>query len=113
MNSEETIFAAAAELPPEQRAAHLDEACAGQPELRARVEGLLRSHEATGFMGNHSGWMNVQAMATPLGASSEDGGVEGLWFGVLLIWSVQVAELRKVRSGLCHEQIRFVIPRIG
>jgi serine/threonine protein kinase len=56
MNSEETIFAAAAELPPERRAAHLDEACAGQPEVRARVEALLRSHEDTGFMGNHSGW---------------------------------------------------------
>jgi serine/threonine protein kinase len=58
MNSEEIIFAAAAELPLEQRGAYLDEACAGQPELRARVEMLLRSHDDTGFMADHSGWTN-------------------------------------------------------
>src|SRR5262249_59488878 len=33
---------------PEDRAAYLDAACAGDPALRARVEALLRSHEQAG-----------------------------------------------------------------
>jgi serine/threonine protein kinase len=48
MNSEEEIFAAASALPAEDRAAYLDKACAGQPEMRARIEALLRSCDATG-----------------------------------------------------------------
>jgi serine/threonine protein kinase len=48
MNSEEEIFAAAAALPAEERAAYLDNACAGQPEMRARLETLLRRYDATG-----------------------------------------------------------------
>ncbi len=50
MNPEEAIFEAASDLPEAERAAYLDAACAGQPELRDRVEALLRSHEVTGFM---------------------------------------------------------------
>src|SRR5205823_4097148 len=33
---------------PADRAAYLDEACAGDPALRQRLEALLRSHEAAG-----------------------------------------------------------------
>jgi len=55
MNPEEEIFAAAAALPTEARTAYLDKACAGQPDLRARIEALLRSHEVTGFMEHHAG----------------------------------------------------------
>jgi hypothetical protein len=44
--TEETIFATArAKADPTERAAYLDEACAGDPALRARVEALLHSHE--------------------------------------------------------------------
>ncbi len=50
MNPEEQIFEAATALPAADRPAYLDQACAGQPELRARIEALLRSHEVTGFM---------------------------------------------------------------
>src|SRR4030095_3810069 len=46
----EEFFAQAAALPAADRAAWLDAACAGQPELRAEWEALLRSHEAAGFM---------------------------------------------------------------
>jgi WD40 repeat protein/serine/threonine protein kinase len=49
-NRLEEIFARAAALPVADRAAWLDAACTGQPELRAEVEALLRSHEASGFM---------------------------------------------------------------
>ena len=47
------IFEAAIELPVEQRAAYLQEACAGDDALRQRVEDLLRAHEMAGtFMGS-------------------------------------------------------------
>jgi eukaryotic-like serine/threonine-protein kinase len=45
------IFDAAIELPPEQRAAYLHEACGGDDSLRQRVEALLLAHEsAEAFM---------------------------------------------------------------
>src|SRR5216684_1452007 len=45
------IFDAAIELPPERRAACVQEACAGNDALRQRVEALLRAHEsAESFM---------------------------------------------------------------
>jgi serine/threonine-protein kinase len=47
--TEETLFAQALEkADPAQRAAFLDEACAGDPALRARLEALLGSHERAG-----------------------------------------------------------------
>jgi eukaryotic-like serine/threonine-protein kinase len=49
---DENIFAAALQWDdPAERAAYLDEACAGRPDLRARVEALLRaSSEAQTFL---------------------------------------------------------------
>src|SRR5262245_43468249 len=44
---EEAIFEAGLQLPKEERAAYLNEACAGDLRLRQRVEALLRSHEKT------------------------------------------------------------------
>src|ERR1700674_3495033 len=46
--SEETLFHEALAKPPAERAVFLDQACAGQPELRAAVEALLAAHEASG-----------------------------------------------------------------
>ncbi len=46
---EETLFhEALAKANAQERARFLDEACAGQPELRAAVEALLAAHEAPG-----------------------------------------------------------------
>ncbi len=46
------IFGEALELPAERRAAFLDQACAGDGGLRARVEGLLAADVSAGeFMG--------------------------------------------------------------
>jgi serine/threonine protein kinase/tetratricopeptide (TPR) repeat protein len=42
------IFSAAIELPASDRAAYLDQACQGDPELRNRVEALLREHDELG-----------------------------------------------------------------
>jgi WD40 repeat protein/serine/threonine protein kinase len=42
------IFNGALELRPEERAAYLEKACAGDAALRGRVEGLLQAHEQAG-----------------------------------------------------------------
>jgi WD40 repeat protein/serine/threonine protein kinase len=44
-NPEVAVFAAALELPPDQRGAYLDQACAGDVALRRQVEALLRVHD--------------------------------------------------------------------
>jgi hypothetical protein len=46
--TEETLFHDALAQPPPARAAFLDKACAGQPQLQAAVEALLAAHEASG-----------------------------------------------------------------
>ena len=46
--NEETLLHDALTKTPAERTAFLDAACAGKPELRAAVETLLASHEATG-----------------------------------------------------------------
>jgi serine/threonine protein kinase/WD40 repeat protein/tetratricopeptide (TPR) repeat protein len=49
--SESGIFKAAVMLPPERRAAYLDQACGSDAELRAEIESLLNAHDATsGFL---------------------------------------------------------------
>jgi serine/threonine protein kinase len=46
--SEEALFHEALSRPRAERAAFLDQACAGQPELRAAVEALLAAHDEPG-----------------------------------------------------------------
>jgi len=47
--SEETLFVAALDIAdPAKRLAYLDEACSGHPELRQRLEVLLRAHQLAG-----------------------------------------------------------------
>ena len=43
---EETIFAEALRLPPEERAAYLAQSTHGNAELRRRIESLLGSYQA-------------------------------------------------------------------
>ena len=45
---EMAVFTRAIEIPPEDRAAFLDEACGGDESLRRRVEALLRAHDRLG-----------------------------------------------------------------
>src|SRR5262245_4834828 len=44
----ESVFAAALQKPPADRAAYLDQVCALDPALRERVEALLNAQEAAG-----------------------------------------------------------------
>jgi tetratricopeptide (TPR) repeat protein/serine/threonine protein kinase len=46
--SESGIFKAAVKLPPERRAAYLDQACGSDEELRRDVDSLLRAHDEAG-----------------------------------------------------------------
>src|SRR5262249_38491493 len=51
MNEADIFHQALAKDTPEERAAYLDEACAGNPEMRASVEGLLQANVgASGFL---------------------------------------------------------------
>ena len=43
--TEETLFELAIQSPQTERASILDRECAGNPDLRLRVEALLRAHE--------------------------------------------------------------------
>src|SRR5437773_1712105 len=68
----ETLFHDALAKPPAERAAFLDAACAGQPELRAEVEALLMAHEASGpFLDapEHTGAFAPQSGTAPFGAA--------------------------------------------
>jgi non-specific serine/threonine protein kinase/serine/threonine-protein kinase len=47
---EETLFHEALAKPPRERAAFLEAACAGQPQLRSAVEALLAAHEGSGSL---------------------------------------------------------------
>jgi eukaryotic-like serine/threonine-protein kinase len=46
--SESGIFKVAVKLPPDRRAAYLDQACGSDAELRGEIESLLHAHDATG-----------------------------------------------------------------
>jgi hypothetical protein len=46
--TEETLFQEALSRAPAERAAFLEAACAGQPQLRAAVEALLAAHDKSG-----------------------------------------------------------------
>src|SRR5262245_31832974 len=48
MTERDVFIGALQQDDPARRLAYLDEACAGQPELRRQVEGLLRLHDGAG-----------------------------------------------------------------
>lgn len=82
--ADDTIFRAALSKPDEAaRAAYLDEACAGRPELRAALEARLRLHRASGeaspFLSSLSGATGVDG-PLPQNAESVGQGVSD-WFG--------------------------------
>src|SRR2546426_10785200 len=61
------IFQAALALPSEQRAAYLDQACAGDYELRAEVESLISSYERSGsFIEQPAIEVDASVVAGPL-----------------------------------------------
>jgi serine/threonine protein kinase len=68
------IFDAALQLAEDQRAAYLDEACAGDSLLRQRVEALLRAHEGAGsFMDSPAQGPIPETIALSLPLSEKPG----------------------------------------
>src|SRR5206468_11827213 len=68
MNEEEIFHQALARSNPDERAAYLEQACAGNPALRAAVEALLRANVgASGFLDNP---------VAPPGATVDEPGAE-------------------------------------
>jgi hypothetical protein len=65
-NPEIAVFAAALELPADQRGAYLDQACAGDADLRRQVEALLRVHDDAG-----SFFDKLSSVARPTSAEGE------------------------------------------
>ena len=72
--SEETIFLAALDkCDAAERSAYLDEACAGDPALRQRVEALLRSHDEAGPFLERPALARVgETQTAPGGPAGED-----------------------------------------
>jgi serine/threonine protein kinase len=66
--TEESLFHDALARPATERAAFLDGACAGQPQLRAAVEALLAAHAASGSLLDRSLGDLVQAGSGVTGA---------------------------------------------
>ncbi len=62
--TEETLFHEALAKPSTERAAFLDAACDGQPELRAAVEAMLAAHEAAGATLNPPSGASLEATRT-------------------------------------------------
>jgi serine/threonine protein kinase len=71
--TEETIFEVAlGKRGPAERATYLDRACAGDLDLRRRVEALLASHERAGDFLEHPAVERVAVPAPPGGATQAD-----------------------------------------
>ena len=114
MNPEEPIFEAAAALPVEERPALLDEACAGQPELRARVEALLRSHDATNFMEGRTAVMGGQALAEQSGErigryrllqEIGEGGFGTVWMAEQVEPVMRRVALKIIKAGMDTKEV--------
>jgi tetratricopeptide (TPR) repeat protein/predicted Ser/Thr protein kinase len=84
--TEETLFHQALAQPVGARAAFLDAACAGQPELRAAVEALLVAHEASGHP------LDRPAPAPPAVTAPETPRTEHLPAGTLIAGRYKVLE---------------------
>src|SRR2546425_5551098 len=80
MDREVAVFGAARRLPAGQRAAYLDEACAGDAALRQRVEELLQaSEEAGGVLQDPAprARRSADTLVSPLPNAAASGGKAG------------------------------------
>jgi len=77
------LYAGALQRDPEERDTYLDGACAGRPDLRARIAALIEAHSADFLDGPRA--VRAQAKAYPLAAAAQPGSLEGRRIGDYLI----------------------------
>ena len=127
--TEETLFIEASEIAdPAERAAFLDRACAGNADLRGRLDKLLARHaEAGNFLGSPAALPPTGAVGVPDGQSTADmpcargdGGVIGPYKlleeigegGMGTVWMAEQTEpvkrlvaLKVIKAGMDSRQV--------
>jgi eukaryotic-like serine/threonine-protein kinase len=115
----EEIFLVAVEKPADERAAYLDAACAGNTELRAQVDALVRSHDRAGGLLEKPLFRTAPTIdhAPP---AAESGAVIGPYKlveqigegGMGTVWMAQQAEpvkrlvaLKLIKAGMDSRQV--------
>jgi eukaryotic-like serine/threonine-protein kinase len=74
--NEESLFREALSRSPEERAAFLDQACAGQPDVRAAVEALLAAHEKSGNVLDRPSAESVETLLSSPGQAHPDASLD-------------------------------------
>jgi eukaryotic-like serine/threonine-protein kinase len=125
MSERDVFIAALQQEDPARRQAYLDQACAGQPELRAQVEQLLRLHEgAGGFLERPAAGSPTtgasQGAAEPAPSCESPGAVVGRYKlleqvgegGMGTVWLAQQTEpvrrlvaVKLIKAGLDSKQV--------
>ncbi|HVK10286.1 MAG TPA: serine/threonine-protein kinase [Gemmataceae bacterium] len=115
----EEVFLAVVEKSPAERVAHLDVACAGDADLRARVEALLRSHDEAGSLLEQPLFRTARTI-DHAPAAEEPGGVFGPYKlierigegGMGAVWMAQQAEpvkrlvaVKVIKAGMDSKQV--------
>src|SRR5271166_5665482 len=107
-----SLFLAAVEKAPEQRAAFLDEACAANADLRRRVEELLSAHEEPGsplapgpqntavYSGSFEGVGSVVAGRYKLLQQIGEGGMGSVWMAEQTQPVKRKVALKLVKAGM-------------
>jgi serine/threonine protein kinase/tetratricopeptide (TPR) repeat protein len=120
-NSAKAIFLEAVErYAPEQWPAFLDRACAGQPELRGRVEVLLEAHREAGTAPHRGGAEDAAPVAHAAGAAEcpghvvgpykllqriGEGGMGAVWMAEQLQPVQRKVALKIIKAGMDSRQV--------
>src|SRR5438445_6221263 len=125
MTERDIFIAALQKEDPAQRRAYLDEACAGQPELRQQVEKLLRLHEGAGSFlekpaAKSAATGAFQDAAEPASSPEAPGAIIGPYKlieqigegGMGTVWMAQQTEpvkrlvaVKRIKAGMDSRQI--------
>src|SRR5262245_24012527 len=117
--NEEEIFAAALEQEASRRASFLDEACAGDPELRRRIENLLKCHDQAGaFFEKPAADIVATAQLTPINETTGtqigpykliepigEGGMGTVWMAQQAEPVKRLVAVKLIKAGMDSRQV--------
>jgi tetratricopeptide (TPR) repeat protein len=112
--TEESLFADALEKPPQERAAFLDAACAGDPILRKNVESLLSAYDAGQFLERPAASAAEPTIAeqpgTVLGPYKlveqiGEGGMGTVWMAQQIEPVKRLVALKVIKPGMDSKQV--------